>query len=94
MRPFELVAITPPFTAEPGVALAASRAGGLGLLDLEHVHDPELARRAVTRLAAGRPARTGLKLAARDAELVAELCRGLPAGCRTVVLTGLATGAA
>ena len=39
MRTFRLIALTPPGLADPSIAIAASRAGELGVLDLEDVCD-------------------------------------------------------
>lgn len=83
---FEVVGATLPAWPDPGVAIAASRAGATGLLNLEHTTDRAAARTAVDRLAAfGRGSR-GVKLRA-GTPLAAELLPELPPAIGLVVLT-------
>jgi acyl transferase domain-containing protein/NAD(P)H-dependent flavin oxidoreductase YrpB (nitropropane dioxygenase family)/acyl carrier protein len=51
MEPSDLIALTPPGSPDPAVAVAAARAGGRGTLDLEFVGDAGRAGGAVRRLA-------------------------------------------
>ena len=48
--PFEITVATLPGLCDPGLAIAASRAGSLGLLDLTHLRDVATATTAVERL--------------------------------------------
>src|SRR3954447_5118014 len=75
-RQFEVAAIAPPGPPDPAIAIAASRAGGLGLLDLTAAVGPAAA--AVRRLAdLAAPGRWGVKLDGTDAD-VARLARDAP----------------
>ncbi len=42
---FNFIALTPPGLPVPSIAIAASRAGGIGILDLEYVSDFNIAIR-------------------------------------------------
>jgi malonyl CoA-acyl carrier protein transacylase len=59
---FDFIVVTPPGLADPGLAIAASRAGALGVLDLQFVGDGERARSAVHALARHARGRCGIKL--------------------------------
>jgi len=97
MRTFKLVALTPPGQTDPSIAIAASRAGALGVLDLEYLAwddaaAAETAAGAIDRLAAFSGADCGIKLDGRAAELYATLAEctegdGLPDPITVVILT-------
>ena len=46
----QVIVLTPPGLTDPSLAIAASRAGETGVLDLEYVHDEELALGALGKL--------------------------------------------
>ena len=50
MRTFQVIILTLPGLPEPSVAIAASRAGGLGVLDLEYTRDEQAAFNAIQKL--------------------------------------------
>ncbi len=82
----ELVVVCTAAYGDPALAVAASRAGGLGVLDLEHSRDADHALELLRRLSAAAPGRWGVTLG--DPELLAAVLNaGLP-GLETVVLTG------
>ena len=62
MRAFQFIALTSAGTADPSIAIAASRAGALGVLNLEHTQDVAAARRAIADLARYADGSCGLKL--------------------------------
>ena len=48
---FAFAALTPPGEPDPSIAIAASRAGELGVLNLEYARDEQTALTAIDRLA-------------------------------------------
>ncbi|MBI4589391.1 MAG: acyltransferase domain-containing protein, partial [Candidatus Rokubacteria bacterium] len=87
VRPFEVIALTPPAEADPSIAIAASRAGGLGVLDLEYVQDERIARAAIAKLSRYAKGACGIKLDGQDSEFVAALASELPEQVKVVILT-------
>jgi len=71
---FELVAITPVAWNDPSIAIAASRAGELGVLDLSSTPDGAAANAVVAKLNdfAARP--WGLRIRAAQAEFAFKIC--------------------
>ena len=86
-RQLELAALTPVRKGVPSIALAASRAGGLGVLDLEHAADVEEAVASVRALALYPAQVFGVKLDGRAVELHGVLAADLPDNVGTVILT-------
>jgi acyl transferase domain-containing protein/NAD(P)H-dependent flavin oxidoreductase YrpB (nitropropane dioxygenase family)/NAD(P)-dependent dehydrogenase (short-subunit alcohol dehydrogenase family) len=87
MRDFELIALNLPGSIDPAVAIAASRAGAIGVLDLEDARDEAAALVAVARMAELADGRCGLKLDCRR-ERHAFLCdAGLPPQLEVLMLT-------
>src|SRR5262245_9282682 len=80
-----LICLSLPGYPDPSIAIAASRAGALGVLDLEYTRDIDAARAAVARLARwGRGAR-GVKIDL-DNEGFIVLLPELPAEIETVII--------
>ncbi|HUD73330.1 MAG TPA: hypothetical protein VMQ62_15340, partial [Dongiaceae bacterium] len=84
---FEFLCLTPGGLPDPAIAIAASRAGACGVLDLELVASLDEARAALATLArlARRPC--GVKLDGRRPEFAHTLLATLPAEVRTVLIT-------
>src|SRR5262245_33294744 len=73
MESSDLIVLTPPGVANASLAIAACRAGAVGVVDLEFAPDPAAARAALRRLAEFTTAPFGVKLG-RDADgLLADL---------------------
>ncbi len=87
MQSFQFVALTPPGLGDPAIAIAASRAGALGVLDLEFTRDAAHARRAIERLAHFARGEVGVRLDSADAPLAQRVLAELPAAVGTVILT-------
>ncbi|HEU4403010.1 MAG TPA: beta-ketoacyl synthase N-terminal-like domain-containing protein, partial [Candidatus Polarisedimenticolia bacterium] len=87
MRPFQFICLTPPGLTNPSIAIAASRAGELGVLDLELAEDARDASAAILTLARYGRGHLGLRLDGGRSDLVERLTRALPATIRTVILT-------
>src|SRR5688500_12167155 len=73
---FAFAALTPPGEPDPSIAIAASRAGEIGVLNLEYARDEQAALAAVDRLASAvGNRRFGVLVDGADAELVQALLR-------------------
>jgi 3-oxoacyl-(acyl-carrier-protein) synthase/NAD(P)H-dependent flavin oxidoreductase YrpB (nitropropane dioxygenase family) len=90
MGTFQLIGLTPLGSPDPSIAIAASRAGELGVLNLAHMPDEATVSDAVDAVArmtrsARRPC--GIRLDARSLAHVAQLTRDLPERLEVVILT-------
>ncbi len=83
---FEIVAVTPPGLADPSLAIAASRAGEIGILDLHYVPD-DAARVALGRLAQYGRSQLGVKLRASDASRLDAMAGGAGELLAVVIVT-------
>jgi len=92
-RPLEVVALAPGAWADATVAVAASRAGGLGVVDLEHAGSPAFARQAVRALGACRAQPVGVRLDGAAVDLLDWLIAEAPSSVTTVILTAGDAGA-
>ena len=82
-RELELVALSAAPLADPSLAIAASRAGGLGVLDLTYVRNKRVATDAIAKLAKYGTGRCGIKLAGSDERFLETLTDELPDSCTT-----------
>ncbi len=89
MDKFRIIALTPPGLFDPAVAIAASRAGEIGILDLEYVQKDQVARAALGRLALYARNSYGVRLDAGDDDFVSRLMGYLPKQTEYVILTGI-----
>src|SRR5207245_11486093 len=87
MKPFEIVILTPPELPDPSMAIAASRAGALGVLNLEFLRDPEGAKSAISAMSRHARRETGAKLSGASGDLIRRLTPELPASVHSVILT-------
>ena len=88
MPDLELLALTPPDNCDPGVAIAACRAGALGVLDLELTCDAAAAVSAVQTLARYAPAPFGVKLGRQCGAILAALLAECPPRPAWVIFAG------
>jgi hypothetical protein len=63
---FHVIALTLPGQSNPAVAIAATRAGGWGVLDLEYAKDRDLAVDSISRLCRYAKGECGIKLDSSD----------------------------
>ena len=84
---FRLAVLTPPGLIEPPTAIAASRAGELGVLDLEYAKDNWVALRAIKQLAHAARSDFGIKINSDRSDFVSALMSELPQRLKTIVLT-------
>ncbi len=86
-RTFQTIALTPPGMLDPSLAIAASRAGEVGVLDLEYVQEEGTVREAIGRLA--RLARNpyGIKLCGTVTDSSLRATSSLPEHLGVVILT-------
>ncbi len=87
MKSFRIIALTPVGLPDPAIAVAASRAGELGTLNLEFVTDLRSASEAIaaTERALTRP--FGVRLAGYEPEFSSAVCSNLPDLVDTVILS-------
>ncbi|MGB1249784.1 MAG: SDR family NAD(P)-dependent oxidoreductase [Candidatus Promineifilaceae bacterium] len=85
MDKFQFVALTPFASAEPSLAIAASRAGGLGILNLGGATQSE-ARAAVARMVRFCKRPTGVRFDGQDRALVDLISAELPPSIQTIIL--------
>ncbi len=88
MASMRMLALTPAGLPEPALAIAACRAGELGLLDLEFIADAHQALAAVEQLRCQARASFGLKLSAAAVSLWSELLRRAGDRLCAVILAG------
>lgn len=86
-RPFQVIVLTPPALTDSSLAIAASRAGATGILDLEYLRDERTAQEAVTRLAAYGRGHIGVKLGGWATDFFAKVTPTLPESLSVVILT-------
>src|SRR5262244_805973 len=82
----ELLVVSPPGTVDPAMAIAGSRAGAVGVLNLEFASDPSAALAALAVLATQARGRCGVLLDG-DGPLVEPVLRAHPSGLDVVVLS-------
>lgn len=83
----EYMVLTPAGTPEPSLAIAASRAGAVGILNLEFARDPDAARAALSRLSAFGRGRIGISLDGEAEELLSLVLTQPPTNLGMIVLT-------
>jgi len=82
-----MIVLSPPGLVDASLAIAASRAGEIGILDLEYAQDKEAAGEAVRRLAQYGGNRIGVKLSGRPSHLFTGGISALPDSLSVVILT-------
>jgi NAD(P)H-dependent flavin oxidoreductase YrpB (nitropropane dioxygenase family) len=87
MQKFQIIVLTPPGLTDPSLAIAASRAGGLGVLDLEYTHDKRDAMDGIRKLAHYTGNDFGIKVNANAGDFLAEIIPDLPEHLKVVILT-------
>ncbi len=84
---FRLMVMTPRCFGDPALAIAGSRAGALGILDLGALGDPETATKALADLVRLGGPDIGVRIEVNgDTDALVELVSGLPAGSGVVVV--------
>ncbi|MGH8905929.1 MAG: SDR family oxidoreductase [Egibacteraceae bacterium] len=86
MAKFEFIALTLPGIADPAIAIAASRAGAVGVVDVSFVADAEMAVRAVARLARFGRGRCGVRLDPADEGVADAVISTLPPAVNVAIL--------
>ena len=84
---FEFIVVTPPALADPGLAIAASRAGSLGVLDLQFVRDSDRAVAAVHALARHARGPCGIKLDSCPSPQYAAVLATLPEAISVAIVS-------
>lgn len=87
MREFQLIVLTPAGQVDPSVAIAATRAGGVGVLNLEYAAESSRARVALAKLAHYANGQCGVKLNSSTPDFGLAQIEALPKTVGTVILT-------
>jgi NAD(P)H-dependent flavin oxidoreductase YrpB (nitropropane dioxygenase family) len=87
MPSFHVIALTLPGQSNPAVAIAATRAGGWGVLDLEYAKDRDLAVDSISRLCRYAKGECGIKLDSSDTKFCHEVITDIPERLQVVILT-------
>ena len=92
MHTFQLIALTPAGTTDPTIAIAATRAGAVGVLDLEFRSHDQAALEAVKRLAQFVRKPFGIRINGDADEFLSQLAKtrkrsALPKHLKVVVIT-------
>ncbi|NKF21413.1 SDR family NAD(P)-dependent oxidoreductase [Solimonas sp. C16B3] len=85
---FDVIGLQPADLPHAGLAVAVARNGGLGLLDLEFVHDAAQAAANFAQLCAMPDARIGLRIHPGSVKLARKLLDGADARSVTLILSG------
>jgi acyl transferase domain-containing protein/NAD(P)H-dependent flavin oxidoreductase YrpB (nitropropane dioxygenase family)/NAD(P)-dependent dehydrogenase (short-subunit alcohol dehydrogenase family) len=86
-RGFDYIVVTPPGFADPALAIAASRAGALGVLDLQFLDDEEVALAAVNILARQSRNRCGIRLDSSASPVFDRVLSDLPDALSVAILS-------
>src|SRR5438067_1133586 len=81
-----LIVLTLPGYTDPGIAIAASRAAALGVLDLEYTLGVGVALTALVELARFGKGELGVKIDLSREDFAAAVLEGLPAEISTVII--------
>ena len=87
MRNFHFAALTLPGLIDPAIAIAASHAGAIGVLDLTYATDEHTALAAMAKLVRYAKGSCGLKLDACSPRLIESILPQLPEQIQFVILT-------
>jgi len=87
MAGFRIIALTPHGLFDPSIAIAASRAGELGVLNLDAAGDPGRAGKAIGQLARFSRGDCGIRLGLGALSSFDAIVGGLPDVVKTVILT-------
>jgi acyl transferase domain-containing protein/NAD(P)H-dependent flavin oxidoreductase YrpB (nitropropane dioxygenase family)/NAD(P)-dependent dehydrogenase (short-subunit alcohol dehydrogenase family) len=87
MKPFQVMALTPPGLDDPSIAIAASRAGGVGILDLEYATSEASALAAIEKLSRHSRGVFGIKFDGNAEGLVNMVVPLLPEQAEWVIVT-------
>jgi malonyl CoA-acyl carrier protein transacylase len=87
MEKFRIIVCTPPALADPSIAIAGSRAGALGVLDLEYILDVPQAVSGIEKLAQFARKRWGVKLDGDREEFLAAVLSKTTAQPDTIIFT-------
>ena len=87
MKAFQVIGITPAGKPEPSLAIAASRAGGLGVLDLEYSRDLKAAHDSIAKLAKYSKSNFGIKIDGSNDDFFTKTVPELPEKLKTIIVT-------
>ena len=87
MRPFQFIALTPPGMQDPSIAIAASRAGELGVIDLEFIDDEKAALSMAKKLDRYAQNACGVRIGGVTQKFFKKLSANLPESVDVIILT-------
>ena len=88
MNKLQFAVLTPPGLPDPSLAIAASRFGALGVLDLDYCPTPQAMRQALADLSRYAAHPFGVRVHYRQQELLDVLLDSRPQGLDTLLLVG------
>ncbi len=88
MRRCDILVLTPSTALDPSIAIAASRAGGCGILDLEYCVDSARAFEALQRLEEFTTTEFAIKIGIGGDALLQELLSDIPTRLKRVLIAG------
>ncbi len=88
MQSFRLIAVTPSSLPDPSIAIAASRAGEIGIVDLEYLKNEQEALEAISKLSRYVKKNCGIKLSSREEHFTTTIISKLPKQIDVAILTG------
>ena len=86
-RSFQILTVTPPGLPSPALAIAGCRAGAIGILDLEYVHNPQIALESLGSIHRYTKNPFGIKIGGCSPNLFQELIADGPDNLKLVILT-------
>ena len=93
MKSFRIIVETPPGSPDPTLAIAGSRAGGIGVLNLEFVSDSRTCIEHIEKLSRYSARNDfGVKVAKDSSFKISEISAGLSKNLRLAVLSGIHKG--
>ncbi|MCF6153686.1 MAG: SDR family NAD(P)-dependent oxidoreductase [Candidatus Brocadia sp.] len=87
MQTFRLIALTPPCLPDSSIAIAASRAGEIGIIDLEYTNNDQEALNTISKLTRYAKKGCGIKLYSGDDPFVTSIISKLPGQVDIAILT-------
>lgn len=87
MKTFQFIALTPPGLNDPSIAIAACRAGELGVVNLEYANQDRAALAAISKMARFTKQTCGIRFEGSAQEFIDRATSDLPQQVKVIILT-------